>query len=134
MTPVYNLSSTLLYITLFTLTPCLSFSPHYDIQFMRLPCFDRRCTHDVQLYITSSGLIMVGVMRWTILTYLSPVRGSIKVIRWSLMPYGNPDSLHKASSFHFGLQTRRKYSRHQLFFHNLYKLSLTQYSYLLNCD
>ena len=72
------------------------FSPHYDIQFMRRPCLDRRCIDDVHLYHfiwTDHG----RCMRWTILTYLSPVRGSIEVIRWSVMPYGNPDSLHKAN-------------------------------------
>ena len=44
-------------------------------------------------------------MRWTILTYLSPVRGSIEVIRWSLMPYGNSDSLHKANFSFMALLT-----------------------------
>ena len=78
-------------------------------------------------------------MRWTILKYLSPVRGRIKVIRWSLMPYGNPYSLHKANFSFMALLTwastlGESTAGTNSFSHNLYKLSLTQYSYLLNCD
>ena len=36
-------------------------------------------------------------MIWTILIYLLPVRGSLEVIRWSLMPYDNTDSLQSIS-------------------------------------